>query len=186
MANMVITTFYFPGSRENLKMSTEDTESFSSGEEDLLSLEEKILTDLMIGFVGTQNNDISYETLLQHIDFNWEFDFESDDEIENEVAKAVYKNRSPMFQVRRESIPDEVKAELVLNWLYKNRARDQEALRLGWLHKWSAMWSTNFKLSNEPRKEPENRLSWSTIRSLNGTSKAFRSSSRITQRHDLL
>ena len=70
MANMVITNFYFPGSRENLKMSTKDTESFSSGEEDLLSLEEKILTDLMIGFVGTQNNDISYETLLQHIDFN--------------------------------------------------------------------------------------------------------------------
>ena len=131
---MDMTTFYFPGSRENLRMSTEDTESSSLGEDDQPSEEEKISDDLMIGFVGTQDNDTSYEALLQHIDFNWEFeelDFESDDEVENEVAKAVCKNRSPMFQVRRESIPDEVKAEVVLNWLYKSRTRDQEALRLG-------------------------------------------------------
>ena len=70
MSNMDMTTFYFPGSRENLKMSTEDTESSSSGEDGQPSEEEKILTDLMIGFVGTQDNDISYEALLQHIDFN--------------------------------------------------------------------------------------------------------------------
>ena len=69
MANIDMTTFYFQGSRESLKMSTEDTESSSSGEDGQPS-EEKILTDLMIDFVGTQDNDISYETLLQHIDFN--------------------------------------------------------------------------------------------------------------------
>ena len=142
-------------------MSTEDTKSSSSGEDDQPSEEEKISDDLMIGFVGTQNNDTSYETLFQHIDFNWKFeelDFELDDEVENEIAKDVCKNRSPMFQVRRESISDEVKAEVVLNWLYKSRTRDQEALRLGIT---TQMISNliSFKSSNEPWKEPENRLS---------------------------
>ena len=53
-----MTTFNFPGSRENLKRSTEDTESSSLGEDDQPSEEEKILTDLMVGFVGTQDNEI--------------------------------------------------------------------------------------------------------------------------------
>ena len=34
-----------------------------------------------------------------------------------------------MFHVKKEQIPEEIKAEIVLNCLYKNQSKDKEAMK---------------------------------------------------------
>ena len=131
---MDMTTFYFPGLTSSLKMTSDEFDSSPSDEDENPGEEEKIQEDILVGFVSNENNDIHYETVLQHIDFNWEFealDSELIYENDNEIAKIIWKNRSPMFHVRREPIPEEIKAEIVLNCLYKNQSKDKEAMKHG-------------------------------------------------------
>ena len=131
---MDMTTFYFPGLTSSLKMTSDEFDSSPSNEDENPGEEEKIQEDILVCFVSNKNNDIHYETVLQHIDFNWEFealDSELIYENDNEVAKTIWKNRSPMFYVRREPILEEIKAEIVLNCLYKNQSKDKEAMKHG-------------------------------------------------------
>ena len=71
---MEMTTFYSPGLTSSLKMTSDEFDSSSSDEDENPGEEVKIQEDILVGFVSNENNDIHYETVLHHIDFNWEFE----------------------------------------------------------------------------------------------------------------
>ena len=45
------------------------------------------------------------------------------------IEQAVVENRTPLFYARREQVPNLVKTEVILNWVYLNKSRREEAAR---------------------------------------------------------
>ena len=64
---MELTKFYFPGPRSSLRMANEESNCFSSDEDNSSAGEVIILNDPLIGFVGSNTNEARYETILEHI-----------------------------------------------------------------------------------------------------------------------
>ena len=69
-----MTTFYFPGLISSLKMTSDEFNNTPSDEDENPGEKEKIQEDILVSFVSNENNDIHFETVLQYIDFNWEFE----------------------------------------------------------------------------------------------------------------
>ena len=49
----------------------------------------------------------------------------------SDIAWAICKNRSPMFQARMEPIPVQLKADITVNWLYRHKKRETVARENG-------------------------------------------------------
>ena len=98
---MEITTFYIARSRLSLKMLSDES---SSSEQEISSSDEEGSQDIQLfGIIGTYDGEILYETVLEHIEFDWVFEEinqEPNHDNENEFFQAVMKNRSPMFHER--------------------------------------------------------------------------------------
>ena len=185
---MEITTFYRPRSRLSLKILSDESESSSSEQEISSSDEEGSQDTQLVGIIGTYDGEINYETVLEHIEFDWEFEEinqEPDHENENELVQAVMKNRSPMFHVRRETIPLVVKAEIVLNCLYKKRSRNEEAQRNEITLRMVDNIISNFNKSNKSKKISENQLIWGVLKLSNAISNVSVSILKKNQRRDL-
>ena len=126
------TTFYYTGWGRNLVMESNDDAS-SSSEEETSSMEEEgnDWNDLR-GFVGIRTDDIPYQNVLDNLDFRVDFEDLSPLpalEPKNLLEQAVVENRTPLFYARREQVPNLVKAEVILNWVYLNKSRREEAVR---------------------------------------------------------
>ena len=132
-----ITTFYYFGSNQNLKLISVELETSDSDEEERDSEEEKMAADMLRGFVGTQPGDTPYGTMLDYFELSLEFERQEDEPKEenmNEIEWTIAKKRAPMFQVRKEQLPISLKADIVVNWLYKGRQSEYEAETRGLSH----------------------------------------------------
>ena len=127
---MEMTTFYYPGWRRSIIMDPEESDSSSSDEEMKSAREEEGKDGEPVGFVGTETDDLPYASLMEH--HNIFVIFETLDPIptsnsKNEIEWAVAKNHGPLFECRREDIPIQAKTEIVFNWKYRGKPREQEA-----------------------------------------------------------
>ena len=129
-----MTNFYYPGWGRNIRLQSEHSSSSSPDEEDSAADEEKKDNIGMSGFAGSQAGDIPYETIFEYFGFSIEPEDAKDKAYcQNipEIAWDVMKNSGPMFRVRKESIPVDLKADIVVNWVYKHRNVDFEAASSG-------------------------------------------------------
>ena len=129
-SRLEMTNFYYPGCNQRLRLIKEDPAPSDSDDEVSDREEEKEIRNHPIGFIGTEANDISYKTMCDFYVFSLEFEeIDSDPEEEkmSYIAWAVAKNRSPMFLARIEPIPDDIKADIIVNWWYKHKKRVTEA-----------------------------------------------------------
>ena len=133
-SQLEMTNFYFQGSLQKLRLIEKDFDSSVSDEE---KFEEKDNSDdenFVSGFAGWETNDISYKAMLEHFDFSLEYEEmggDSDEEGMSDIAWAICKNRSPMFQARMEPIPVQLKADIIVNWLYRHKKRETVARENG-------------------------------------------------------
>ena len=126
------TTFYYTGRGRNLVMESNDDTS-SSSEEETSSMEEECNGwDDLRGFVCTQTSDIPYQNALDNLDSRVDFEDLSPLpalELKNLSEHAFVENQTLLFYARREQVPNLVKAEVILNWVYLNKSRREEATR---------------------------------------------------------
>ena len=89
---MEITTFYRPRSRLSLKMLSDESES---SEQEISSSDEEGSKDIqLVGINGTYDGEMRYETVLEHIEFDWEFEEinqEPNHDNENEFFSSCYE-----------------------------------------------------------------------------------------------
>ena len=129
-----MTNFYYPGWGLNMRLQSEQASPSDSDEEVPDAEEEKETSIDMGGFVGSQSGDIPYETMFEHFGFSMNFkEIDNSAYFENmpDIAWEVTKKSGPMFRVRTEPIPVDLKADIVANWLYKHRKIDFEAASKG-------------------------------------------------------
>ena len=115
---MDTTNFYYPGLKQRLVMSIKEIKNSESDEVVLQDEEKGNEEDAIVGFIGTQTGDIPYERALELFEYHTDFEelipsLESDNK--NPIKQAVIKNRSPLFYSRREHIPEQTKAEIIMN-----------------------------------------------------------------------
>ena len=123
-----MTNFYYPGWCLNMSLQSKQANPSDSDEEDPDAEEEKETSIDMNGFVGSQSGDIPYETMFEYFDFSMNFfmDIDNSAYFENmpDIAWDVTKKSGPMFWVRTEPIPVNLKADIVAKWLWKHRKID--------------------------------------------------------------
>ena len=129
---MDTTNFYYPGLKQRLVMSIKEIKNSESDEVVLQDEEKGNEEDAIVGFIGTQTGDIPYERALELFEYHTDFEelipsLESDNK--NPIKQAVIKNRSPLFYSRREHIPEQTKAEIIMNWVYLHEPKHQEAFK---------------------------------------------------------
>ena len=72
-----------------------------------LSVEEGSQDIQLVSIIDTYDDEMHYETILEHIEFDWEVEEinpEPDHDNKNEIVQAVMKNKSSMLRVRWETI----------------------------------------------------------------------------------
>ena len=125
-----MTNFYYAGCGQRFKLISEESDRPSLEKENTDEEEIKTSENELSGFVGAKTGDIPYCSMLDHFgivceEFKAQHQEESD--VNQEIEWAVVKNRSPMFQARREFLPVEIKADIIVNCLYKGNKSEQEA-----------------------------------------------------------
>ena len=153
------TTFYYTGWERNLVIESNDDAS-SSLEGKTSSMEEKGNDwDDLRGYVGTQTCDIPYQNVMDNLDS--QVDFEdliplSALEPKNLLEQAVVENRTSLFYAIRKQVPNLVRAEVILNWVYLNKSRREEEARRDMKNsKWITLF-TSFSNSGESLRKHEN------------------------------
>ena len=129
-----MTNFYYPGSRQRLRLIEKDFDNPSSNEEMSEDEIDNNGDNQTRGFVGWEKNDITYRFMLEHFGIPIEYEEMSKDSREQEISSLsweVAKNRSPMYKSRIEPIPVHIKADIIINWLYKHKKKDVEAYENG-------------------------------------------------------
>ena len=129
-----ITNFYYTGCGQRFKLISEDSDRPSLENENTDEEEIKTNENELSGFVGAKTGDIPYCSMLDHFgivceEFKVQHQEESD--INQEIEWTVVKSRSPMFQARREFLPVEIKADIIVNCLYNGNKSEQEAENRG-------------------------------------------------------
>ena len=131
---MELTTFYYPGCRPDIKMNPGGSDGSSSDEEMKSAQEEEGSDSELVGFVGTDKDEVPYASLMEHHNIDVAFETLSPILVpnsENEIEWAVTKNCGPLFEWKREDIPIWAKTEIVLHCIYKGKPTEQEAEDLG-------------------------------------------------------
>ena len=110
-------------------LDPEESDS-SSSDEEMKSAQEESKDGEPVGFVGTETDDLPYVSLMEH--HNLFAIFKTLDPIptpnnKNEIERAVAKNHGPLFECQREDIPIHTYTEIVFNWKYSGKPREQEA-----------------------------------------------------------
>ena len=131
---MDITKFYLPGSGDSLRMSSGDSDISSSDQDSSSEEEMEVDPGLVAGFVGSKSGEIYYGLVLEYI--KYDIDLEDDVSLswpksENEIKKAIQRRGSPMLRVRSEPISENIKSEIVLNWVYRHKSDKDESIRTG-------------------------------------------------------
>ena len=121
-----MTNFYYPGSHQRLKLIEENFDTTGSDED--MSEEKDNSTDKnrLSSIVEGEASDKSYEAMLEHLGFSVEHEEMSKEPDEQEILGLlldVAKNCSPMYRAWMKSIPVQVKADVIINWLYKHKKR---------------------------------------------------------------
>ena len=125
-----LTNFYFPGGESIFGLENEEIESQDSEDEKYEEDGNSSPSYHIYGFIGAEENDISYLSVLEEMDYDIRFDtdkVEVEEEKQSPIEKAVERYRSPMFNVRKEPIPVTSKAEIILNCCFKKVPIRKEA-----------------------------------------------------------
>ena len=124
------TNFYYPDSRQRLKLIEENFDTAGSDED--MSEEEDNSSDRnrLSCFVGWEASDMSYEAMLEHLEFSVEHEEMRKEPDEQEIlalplglpkiAVRCIEHEWSLFQYKQ------VKADVIINWLYKHKKREAE------------------------------------------------------------
>ena len=129
-----MTNFYYTGCGQRFKLIFEDSGRPSLEKENTDEEEIKTNKNELSGFFRAKTGDIPYCSMLDHFGIiceEFKAQHQEESYVNQEIEWAAVKYRSPMFQARREFLPVEIKADIIVNCLYKGNKSEQEAKTRG-------------------------------------------------------
>ena len=111
-------------------MVDEETAKVSDEENSKLEEDEDSDDNYIADFIGTKPGDTPYRRVIEAIEEDVIFENMSPVDAINNRNKFeldFMKNLSPLFHSRQENIPINIKAEVIANWIYLHRSKNEEA-----------------------------------------------------------